>query len=686
MVLKSKSPLTKFVALVLLLGIILNLVACSKENSLTTFKAGEHKEFVEEIDEILSNYSITLSEIESRFPMAKEFNEADPKMKSAMALELAKDMAIAEAFGLTTDEIFILSAEAVKAYPHPLLLNNFGAMVFNHIGEEEGLHYLLLALNQEADNPILLTNIANIYMELDDFTSAEEYAKKALQSQDDYGPAYQVMTTIHLKNENSILASETMIKSAKHGFNDVTIHHFDSFLSAVDSLDPLVDEYPLKEEFIDLLYDIAKENVDTLAYNTSIDTPEAQLELKPFPQITSVENLSNSSKYIDEELEKIMNMKSASIQSRANNIGAYNEYFYSYQEGGDGVYPVKNNIRQAYAYEIIESFYKFKVDKNKAKYLDEVSKYYSDYQTKYNNITQAYDEKLYEIREKLKGTFEEIGMGSVNIGSSEDAIIYLLSGFLDEGLEASRKAIGLYVEECENEVARYMDYLEIQEEYSNWVLTSTQKQYNEIKEILEEYWLKSSGILKYFSEEDLFQYYVSERETYIYEEVYNALYPLHDQAMGIAFAKDELYYKEILLQNAYEIAANMELSMREARQEKEYYGGDTSPNMERPELSTFPEDEMVGDLQIGASFLGLIGGSISFDGESLKLTGETLFNEKGYTKNFYTGETTIHTLTGVKPQGNTEWFKDSKVVNNALSKTGSLGIALNLLVSVNKKG
>ena len=185
--------------LVLLLGIILNLVACSKENSLTTFKAGEHKEFVEEIDEILSNYSITLSEIESRFPMAKEFNEADPKMKSAMALELAKDMAIAEAFGLTTDEIFILSAEAVKAYPHPLLLNNFGAMVFNHIGEEEGLHYLLLALNQEADNPILLTNIANIYMELDDFTSAEEYAKKALQSQDDYGPAHQVMTTIHLK-------------------------------------------------------------------------------------------------------------------------------------------------------------------------------------------------------------------------------------------------------------------------------------------------------------------------------------------------------------------------------------------------------------------------------------------------------------------------------------------------------
>ena len=41
-------------------------------------------------------------------------------------------------------------------------------MAYNHIGEEEGLHYLLLALNQEPDNPILLTNSKYLY-EMDDF-------------------------------------------------------------------------------------------------------------------------------------------------------------------------------------------------------------------------------------------------------------------------------------------------------------------------------------------------------------------------------------------------------------------------------------------------------------------------------------------------------------------------------------
>lgn len=390
--------------------------------------------------------TIDLSKLEEKLPMLKEFNKADAERKSVMALEMARDMAIVETFDLTTDEMFVLSGEAVKAYPHPLLLNNFGAMVYERIGEQEGLKLFLLALNQEPDNPIILTNIANIYIELEDFSSAEEYAKRALQTQEDYGPAYQVMTTIHLKNENSMLAAETMIKSAKHGFNDLTMYHFDSFLSAVDSLDPLVDEYPLKEEFLDLLYTIAKENVDTLEQNTSIDIPEAQLKLKSFPQITSVDNLGNSYKYLGEELSKIMGLHSASMEFNMNYVGAYNDYFYSSQEGKDGVYPVKKNIRQAYAYEVIKSFYKFKIDKVKAKYLEEDSKRYSDYQNSYNNIAKVYDEKLDGIKSKEEEVFKEWGKGTTNIGNLEDTLMYLLSDFIRDGSETALKLVQLYVE------------------------------------------------------------------------------------------------------------------------------------------------------------------------------------------------------------------------------------------------
>lgn len=673
MIFKTKNLFYKAILLVLSLVLLLNLVACQRSSGSTAFKTDDYKEFGEEVDEILSGFSINLSELEEKLPMLKEFNKSDAERKSVMALEMARDMAIVETFGLTTDEMFILSGEAVKAYPHPLLLNNFGAMVYNRIGEEEGLNLFLLALNQEPENPIILTNIANVFIEREDFTSAEEYAKRALQTQDDYGPAYQVMTTIHLKNENSMLAAETMIKSAKHCFNDVTMYHFDSFLSAVDSLNPLVDEYPLKEEFLDLLYTIAKENVDTLETNSSIDTPEAQLKLKSFPQITSVENLSNSYKYLDEELRKIMDLQYASIQLGMDYVGDYNDYFYSIDEGKDGVYPVKKNIRQAYAYEVIKSFYEFKIDKVKAKYLEEDSKRYSDFQDRYNNIDKAYEEKLVVINEEVKKVCEEWGKGSIGVTNLEDAINYLFTDFIMEGGEVSRKVMNLYVEECEIVVSKYKDFLDIQEQDSNSVLTSTHKKYNEIKQILEEYWLKSSGILKYISDEGLFYHYVSEREVYVYNEIYDSIHSLSSEAISVSYAKNELHHKETVLENARAAATGVEAAMAEARKWREHNGGDTTPDMERQELSTFPEKNVIGDLQIGGSFFGLFGGSASFDGESLKITGETPWEEVGYKKNFYTGETTVHSLTGVKAEGDMGWFTNKKAVKEALSKAGKLG-------------
>ena len=80
MILKSKSTLVKTAMLVLLFTVLLNLVACSKESgSSKASKTNEYKEFEEGIDEILSDFSINLSEIEDKLPIAKEFNEADAK-------------------------------------------------------------------------------------------------------------------------------------------------------------------------------------------------------------------------------------------------------------------------------------------------------------------------------------------------------------------------------------------------------------------------------------------------------------------------------------------------------------------------------------------------------------------------------------------------------------------------------
>ena len=374
------------------------------------------------------------------------------------------------------------------------------------------------------------------------------------------------------KNENSILAAETMVKSAKHGFNDVTTYHFESFLSAVDSLDPLVDEYPLKEDFLDLLYTIAKENVDILNINDTIDTPEAQLQLKSFPQITSLDNLANSYDYLEEELGKIIDLKFASIQFGMDYIGAYNDYFYDTDEGGDGIYPVRKNLRQVYAYEVLKSFYEFKIEKIKARYLEDESKRYQDYRLNYDNIAKAYDEKIAGIRLEEEEIVKEWGKGSTSISNLEDALTYFMSDFIEDGSEAGQKLVQLYVKECEIEVSRYKDFLDIQELNSNALLASNHNQYNEIKQVLEEYWLKSSGLLKYISDEGLFYHYISEREAYVYNEVYDSLYPLTSEAMGLNMARGDLHSKEVILENAKATAAGMEAAMLEARRKENHNG------------------------------------------------------------------------------------------------------------------
>lgn len=208
-----------------------------------------------------------------------------------LALELADDMAMATTFGLINDEILAISHEAVMIYPNALLLNNYATML-NSVGHQDNaLFFYTLALQQEPNNPILLTNIANVYLERENYEAARDFATQALQAMDDFGPAYQVLTTVHLHDGHYELAAETMVKSAKYNFNDGTMHHFDSFLEAVQQLDPTQDDYPLHKKFIDELYATASTQIDTLDINTTVDTPASQITLPKFPTIVSEKHL-----------------------------------------------------------------------------------------------------------------------------------------------------------------------------------------------------------------------------------------------------------------------------------------------------------------------------------------------------------------------------------------------------------
>lgn len=317
-----------------------------------------------------------------------------------------------------------IAGNMVKAYPHPLLLNNFGVMVLEQKSPDEALYFLLLSAAQDPDNPVVLTNLANVYMELEYYAEAKLYAEKALGASNDYGPAYQILTTLHLKDDNSPLAAETMIKSAKYCFNDISVYHFSSFLNAVSQLDPKEDDYPLNEEFLDELYMIAKENTGSFT-DVSTDNPDSQLTLKGFPPITGPENLMRSEGYFDQLFSERHEKESEINRYYKDYLGVADQYLgqvgYSFSAEQENMFPVYTYARQICAVKVLDSFYRFELkrlyEENQddikeihKKMWDEIDKIEDEYQIR----QEEWEEKAEEYSEQMLGEIFVAPLGAGN--------------------------------------------------------------------------------------------------------------------------------------------------------------------------------------------------------------------------------------------------------------------------------
>jgi hypothetical protein len=626
----------RYTALLMAFLLVFNLTGCGGDNT----EASEHEDdktdmiaiktdneayniIAEEIDKSIKSLSINYD----AYPIAKEFEEADLDEKIAMAMDLADDMAMAQFLGVVTDEMLVMGGNAVKAYPHPLLLNNYATILADIGNASDALFFLLQAAAQDPENPLLLTNIANVYIELDDFGAAERYAKLALSAQNDFGPAYQVLTTVHLKNNDSILAAETMVKSAKHCFNDVTEYHFKAFLYAVDELDPETDEYPLKEEFIKDLYGIASQNVDTRDISSNIDTPGTQIAIKPFPQITGADNLMKSYDYLKEEGLKLARNQGDALDRYAGLEYADEDYLddlYLDDISNDGVYPVKKNLRQIYAYKVLRSYYIFKLEQCRSKYMNQLLSISEDYMDKYININESHSSTSNSAAAKVK---------------------------------------------------YYQDVLDNSKHFAPSIISTSQAYYNETKQILEEYWLRTGGLLQYINNEEIFEQYNTERELDVYEYLPEALNWLESHALDILSNANNSNIA--LVELAMEQGTQSSDSVQEDT-EQDFDGDDMVPSIEREAFTVYPESSDMGKIGIEEGLFGF-DFSMQYDGESYNLQLDTPVYSLQGTKNIYSGHTMAAAMFDVRAEVVYDWLKDSKTIQNKLEKSGKAGKALALI-------
>ena len=601
--------------------------------------------YIKELSKMIEKYQEAASLIENH-PKVAEFEKAEPARKAELALELADDMAMSCVLDFENDATFALAAEMVEQYPHPLLLNNFGSMLAEK-SREDSLFFFLTALEQDPENPVILTNAANLFIEINNFSEAESCARRALKTAPDFGPAYQILTTVHLKNGDDILAAETMVKSAKHCFNDITIHHFESFLEAVEELDPETDEYPLKEEFIKELYLIAKENVDTQFIYEGLDTPEAQLKLKPFPKMDTIDLSSKYSYFY--EMEQEVNFISYDVKSEYNKyLDAVDDYLNDNTGGGEGVYPIQKNLRQIYAFRVLQSYYLFKLEKCRIAYekeMDKINEQASEALSKIDN----------EHSEQNREDFDNFSP------ETKEEIIEKHNDSMDDwgrNLEKQKTVLnGL----------------------SPRAISLSKDCYNEIKQIMEEYWLRSGGLIKYITNEDVLVQFDLERTLTVYEYI---SVPLDGMLVwtGNYGNLDVSFAAVDVLASIYESMEGISAEDGNAgihdpaKSEKEEDEDSLVPDIEKQAISTFNEEGDLPDIGFEGDVFGF-GGSIQTDGERLKYSLDTPASSMGQSKNLLYDEpwdkcyVESYYALGSKAQGSTEWFiENSKTVKEAVGK------------------
>jgi tetratricopeptide (TPR) repeat protein len=421
--------------------------------------------------------------------MMDGYKPNDEKATGEWALAIAEDMSTAMTFGCVTPGLIYAGGLAASVYPHPLVLNNYASLLRDD-SPIDALFFYFAALECEPQNPIILTNIAMTYIELENYTKAKEYAEYALLHNPDNGQAYQILTLCHLKDGNSVLAAETLFKSTRDCFDDMTIALFDSYFEAIDNL-KLDDEFPINDLVFELLYETARKNVDTAAMNDQLDTPNAQLTIKPYPYFGGTEDWMLSAVKYAEGLRDDNNAESSKAGIKASEL--HKKIFE--RQGEPETLEVVNNTRQYYAFLVLRSYYEFIIRKETYKM--------NGVPSLPGNFTEIIGDKLANF-ERINKSFVEAWEKEVKAASpvNEERVN------LRNKLAFYRMQVG-QIDDCYSMIKQFADVY--------W--KQSRDVYAEAKQIIEEFWLSAGGIMKYMTDVNMIDLCEQYRNIFVYDHL-----------------------------------------------------------------------------------------------------------------------------------------------------------------------
>jgi tetratricopeptide (TPR) repeat protein len=428
-------------------------------------------------------------------------------------LTIGDYMALSQAVGGYTGEFLSMAEAATILYPCEYLLNNYATLLMNDWEYAEALIWLEKAAEAGTNNPMVLTNIAECHYRLGNTTSAMDYAARALGAEPDYGLAYLVMTCVHLKNGNDILAMETLFKSMKTVWTERSYELCANLLERVWEA-ASYDEMPITPFHLDLLGDA----VAAGCVPDGRDVPENQISV-PFPVgvagcLTEGESWEATMIAIKSEID-------------AEFTPYMNSTFYPMYDG---------NARQGFCIMFLSAYYEFLI-KQAAEYMkvdsyrglggesvEDVLEYnphrdrLMPYATEINTLNDAFDRRYRELEQAIRDEMDELEAKAQKLSDElfvmgvVDPMASVITGgggtdeaaWTAEVKKRSEELLALIeympIRELELKIAMYDELHPLWQQLLVNKAFATDRVYEDLmRPLLEEYWLKLNAMLGYVS-------------------------------------------------------------------------------------------------------------------------------------------------------------------------------------------
>lgn len=408
--------------------------------------------------------------------LSKLKNKGSSRLENA--LEISSIGGSAGTFGYSDNVAVTMTAAAAAIEPDTAIIaNNFGAILRMLDFTDDSITVLQHAKTLQPDSTLILCNLANSFLEKGDDNSAEKLYTEVLQKDDGFGPAHQGLVLVYLKRKDIPKAIEELIKGAticiEGSSRDIYAAAKDS--AGDDYEPPLAPLVPADPDLTPL--------VPPGSNSGSVDTPEAQLKIPNFPLWPNVDSYLAS-------LDKTKKWADDLCWAERSGLSTASD-FSKYTKTGR-----VTNSGNFFKFTLLADYYSAKVKKIQKEYFKKANELLNKFSDERTKLQDEYYPQMVD---------KSAGMG-----------------------------IPLKYREKADELARKLKDVS-ETHFSQWQ-SLAKDNYNELRQLMEEYWLKAGGFMKHVHDKDVFEQLNYIRKMKVTEAFYGLMTDIlsHQLIFGVA--------------------------------------------------------------------------------------------------------------------------------------------------------